>query len=184
MTALAFSPDGTRLAVGSRTAHGDPGGVDVYQLEEGRGIRTFRGLRGPVPKTIFSPDGRLIAGLSQDWQVAIWDQASGQLRITLDVPQGLVADNSGLAFSPDSKRFAFSAGRQAKLWDVETGKELGVWPLPEGLQDTLAFRGPRSTLLAPQGDEQTSRSLCTVTESSRGSPSGHAASQLAGRPAD
>ncbi len=124
----------------------------MYQLEEGRGIRTFRGLRGPVPKTIFSPDGRLVAGLSQDWQVAIWDRASGQLRITLDVPQGLVADNSGLAFSPDSRRFAFSAGHQAKLWDVDTGKELGAWPLPEGLVDSIAFPEGESTLSSPHGD--------------------------------
>jgi WD40 repeat protein len=141
MTALAFSPDGTRLAIGSRTAFDHPGGVDVYRLEDGRGIRTFRGLRGQVPKTIFSPDGRLIAGLSQDWQVAIWVQATGQLAIKLDVPQGETADNSGLAFSPDGKRFAFSSGNRAMLWEVETGTELGVWPLPEGLADALAFRG-------------------------------------------
>ena len=147
MTALAFSPDGTRLAVGSQAAFGEPGGVDVYQLEDGRGIRTFRGLLGPVQKTIFAADGRLIAGLSQDWRVAIWDRASGQLRLILDVPQGLVADNSGLCFSPDGRRFAFSAGHEAKLWDIETGKELGAWPLPEGLQDTLAFHRPNQLML-------------------------------------
>ena len=35
MTALAFSPDGMRLAVGSQAAFSEPGGVDVYELEEG-----------------------------------------------------------------------------------------------------------------------------------------------------
>ena len=139
MTALAFSPDGTRLAIGSRSTNGGLGGVDTYELEEGRGIRTLRGLRGPVPKTIFSPDGRLVAALSQDWQVAIWDGASGRLRATLDVPRGQYADNSGLAFSPDSRRFAFSAGHQAKLWDLETRTELGAWMLPAGLVDSIAF---------------------------------------------
>ena len=139
MTSVAFSPDGTRLVIGSEAAHGSPGGVDLYRLENGRGIRTLRGLRGQVLKTIFSPDGRLVAGLSQDWQVAVWDRASGQLRIKLDVPQGLVADNSGLAFSPDGRRFAFSAGHEAKLWDLDTGKELGAWTLPEGTVDSIAF---------------------------------------------
>jgi WD40 repeat protein len=165
MNSLAFSPDGSRLAVGSQAAFGFAGGVDVYELEQGRGIRTFRGLMGQVQKTIFSPDGQLVAGLSQDWQVAIWDAASGQLRLILDVPQGLVADNSGLAFSPDGRRFAFSAGRQAKLWDADTGKELGAWKLPDGLQDTLAFRKDNQLLLLrmesidgePLADSLTSR---------------------------
>ncbi len=147
MAALAFSPNGTRLAVGSQDAHGHAGMVDIYDLEATRGIRTVRGLRGPVPKTIFSPDGRLIAGLSQDWEVAIWDRASGQLRITLDVPQGQSADNSGLAFSPDGRRFAFSAGHQAKLWDLETRQELGAWTLPEGLVDSIAFPGANRLFL-------------------------------------
>jgi serine/threonine protein kinase/WD40 repeat protein len=139
MTSVAFSPDGTRLAIGSQTAHGSAGRVDAYQLENGRGIRNLRGLRGPVPKAIFSRDGRLVAGLSQDWQVAIWDRFSAELRITLDVPQGQFADNSGLAFSPDSRRFAFSAGHQAKLWDIETRTELGAWTFPEGLVDSIAY---------------------------------------------
>ena len=66
-------------------------------------------------------------------QVAIWDRDSGKLHITLDVPQGLVADNSGLAFSPDGRRFAFSAGHQAKLWDLDTGKQMRAWSFPEGM---------------------------------------------------
>lgn len=147
MTSVAFSPDGTRLAVGSRAAFGYPGGVDVYELVEGRGIRTLRGLRGQVEKTIFSPDGRLVAGVSQDFRVAIWDRGSGRLRGVLEGPQGLVADSSALAFSPDGRRFAFSAGREAKLWDTETGEELGAWTLPDGLSDTLVFREPNQLML-------------------------------------
>src|SRR4029077_11734253 len=89
-------------------------------------------------------------GLSQDWRVAIWDRASGQLRLILDVPHGLVADNSGLSFSPDGRRFAFSAGHEAKLWDIETGAERGAWTLPPGLSDHLTFQGPDDLLLIRQ----------------------------------
>jgi WD40 repeat protein len=137
-TALAFSPDGTKLAVG----RGDvfrPGGVDLWTLETKRGLRPLRGLTAPVEKVVLSRDGSLIAGLSQDWRIAIWDRASGQLRRILNAPRGIFTDNSSLAFSPDGHRIAFSAGHQARLWDIETGKELGSWSLPEGLVDNLAF---------------------------------------------
>jgi hypothetical protein len=44
LPAVAFSPDDRRLAVVKLPAHGWPGGVDVYDLEKGRGLRTLRGL--------------------------------------------------------------------------------------------------------------------------------------------
>ena len=40
--AVAFSPDGRRLAVGSSPLFGSPGVVDVLDLEEGRGLRAVR----------------------------------------------------------------------------------------------------------------------------------------------
>jgi WD40 repeat protein len=79
--------------------------------------------------------------------VAIWERASGRLIRVLDAPRGLYADNAGLAFSPDGRRFAFAAGHEARMWDVETGEKVGSWTLPEGFTDTLAFRGPDRLLL-------------------------------------
>ena len=154
MTALAFSPDGTRLAVGSNAAFGFAGGVDVYELEEGRGIRTFRGLLGHVPKTIFSPDGGSSRGFHRIGGSRSGIESPANSVSSWMCPTALFADNSGLAFSPDGRRFAFSAGRQAKLWDIETGKELGAWTLPEGLQDTLAFHGPEPAPAAPHGNDR------------------------------
>jgi serine/threonine protein kinase/WD40 repeat protein len=140
MFGLAFTPDGRHLAVGDRGGFGRLGNVTVWQLEEGRGVRSLRGLLGRVVKVVLSPDGRHVAGLTQDWHVAIWDLARSQLLHVLEVPQGRFADNSGLAFSPDGLRFAFSAGREARLWDLKTGDVMARWNLPPGLQDTLSFR--------------------------------------------
>ena len=52
---------------------------------------------------------------------------------------GITADNSGLTFSEDGRRFAFAAGRAAKMWDMCSGRELKSWPLPDGRSDALAF---------------------------------------------
>src|SRR5262249_42214356 len=81
---LCFSSDGRRLA--GSCLHGfAPGNVVVWELEDGRGIRTFRGLRSHVTKVRFSPDGKLLTGLDQDWRVAIWDVAGGRLLHLLEV---------------------------------------------------------------------------------------------------
>ncbi|MFO0959713.1 MAG: WD40 repeat domain-containing serine/threonine-protein kinase [Isosphaeraceae bacterium] len=147
MTSLAFSPDGTRLAVGCRFAFGYREGADAYELRPDRGIRKLLGLREPVTKVIFSPDGRLIAGLSQGWKVAIWDRVRATPPGARRPPRrdrrqfraGLPRRQPG--------GFAFSAGKRAELWDLESGASIGSWPLPEGFVDALAFHGPDTLLL-------------------------------------
>jgi len=66
LTDLAFAPDGKRLAVSSITAFGNSGGVDVWELDYGRGTQTLRGLSKRVTKMTISPDDRLLAALDQD----------------------------------------------------------------------------------------------------------------------
>jgi WD40 repeat protein len=137
--ALAFSPDGHRIAVGGVRGFNE-GGAMVWELEDHRGIQTLRGLLGPVERTIISPDGRLIAALSQDWQLGIWDRSLGRLLHQFDAPQGSYADNAALAFDTASRRLAYASGHEAVLWDIATGKVLKTWRMPEGFQDKLAFR--------------------------------------------
>jgi WD40 repeat protein len=143
---LAFSPDGGHLACSS-FGQFEEGHVQIWTLEEGRGIQTLRGLDTLVVRTWFSPDGRLVAGLSQDWRLAIWDRAAARLLRILDVPRGMTADNAGLAFSPDRKEVAFSTSGAAKLWNISSGKEVRKWELPESLQDNLAYHPSGKLLL-------------------------------------
>jgi WD40 repeat protein len=116
-------------------------------LEYGRGIQSLRGFAAPVEKVCFSPDGSHLAGLSHDWQIGLWELPTGRLRHVFEVPEGFTTDNAGLAFSPDGKRFAFSSGTSAKLWDTTTGKELDSWKLPPGLVDLMSFQADGKLLL-------------------------------------
>jgi WD40 repeat protein len=143
---LAFSADGTFLAATSVSVFA-PGAVEVWKLEYGRGIRTLRGLTGLVDLVRFSPDQRLLAALAQNWEVAVWDLSTGQLRRHLPVRPGLGSDNAGLAISPDGTQVAFSAGTRAGRWDIATGCRLNSWKLPPGLGDGLAFDRSGTKLL-------------------------------------
>ena len=88
-------------------------------------MMTLRGHRGEVWGVAYSPDGRLIASVSLDRTLRIWDASLGGL--IRDVP--LSGMGWSVAFNRDGKRVAtLSAdpGRPGRLtiWDVETGREI------------------------------------------------------------
>jgi WD40 repeat protein len=126
--AVAFSPNGDRLAVAGEKAF-DTGGAYIWDLEDHRGIETLGGLLGLPEKVIISPDGRLVAALAQDWQVSLWDRSTGGLMHLFEAPRGSFADNAAMAFDPDGTRLAYAAGREAIIWDVKSGKLLNEWRL-------------------------------------------------------
>src|SRR5207253_8427446 len=80
-----------------------------------------------------------VAAISQQWQVAVWHLSDRHLLYVLDGPHGEFVDNAALAFDPSGEKLACAGGRQAKLWDVATGRKLRDWYLWPGLQDALAF---------------------------------------------
>jgi WD40 repeat protein len=138
---IAFSPDGRRLAIGSRRLHG-PGDWRLADLEWGRGTLELRGLSAPISKVVFAPGGRRVAALAHDWRVGVWDLDQGRLLGVLDGPIGASADNAALVFSPDGTRIALCTGTEAQLRAVDDGRVIGRWTLPPGLRDGLRFLAP------------------------------------------
>ncbi len=148
---LAFSPDGSRLAVSGFVPSAGVTAIRTYTLENGRGIRGLYGLSGRIDpqQTGFSPDDRFVYALSHTWELGVWDRAAGRLVAVFDAPEGLYADNAGIAISPDGKSIAFFSHRQGKMWDLQTGEILREWKdFPAALQDCLAFRGGNELILA------------------------------------
>ena len=66
--AVAWSPDGTRLASGSNDKT-----VQIWDASSGRLFRTYTGHTGYVYDVAWSPDGTRIASGSDDKTVQVWD---------------------------------------------------------------------------------------------------------------
>jgi WD40 repeat protein len=115
---------------------------------------------GWVNRIAYSPDGRLIAmGGGNVYQkdrgegprpepVTVWDTATGALVHKLVGHSEIVPV---LAFSPDSRHLAsYSAARDLRFWDVDSGKPVWSTTCPEPLA-SLAFGPDDATLIGVIG---------------------------------
>jgi WD40 repeat protein/tRNA A-37 threonylcarbamoyl transferase component Bud32 len=142
--ALAFSPDGTRLAltVGRfapndppRTVHALPS-VNVYDVAMGNRLLHFQAHAVSTSNAQFSPNGKLIAtaGFSKSvdeslkWEIRLWDALIGK-----EVLAFLSNSGPGIAFSHDSKRIALFGGDSAvRVFDTASGQEIFAVKLEAG----------------------------------------------------
>ncbi|MCL4178629.1 MAG: hypothetical protein KJ072_12910 [Verrucomicrobia bacterium] len=147
VTALAFSPDGSRLI----TAHSD-GAARLWEVASGRLVRTLR-HPGGVFSASFTPDGRQVLTRT-GWDhpgVWLWETATGEL---LRRFEGYAKGITSVAFSPSGGQVVTGAGHPGAvcLWDVETGQRLQV--IQEDLPvSPMAFSPDGRTVLIGCGSD-------------------------------
>ena len=141
--APVFSPDGTRLAAAGRQTRGA-----IWDVATGRQLFALTDTMGEITRMRFSPDGATLAGASEfGGKVILWDAATGNQRLALDVP-----DTPEIAFAPDSKTLAtlnFQRGTGKfllTLWEVGTGKSLHT--LEAGWHNAALAYSPNGQWLA------------------------------------
>ncbi len=73
VTCLAFSPEGTRIAVGMS---GRQPTVQIWDIAIGKPIATFTGHKRGIQSLAFSPDSSLLASGGSDGVIYLWDITS------------------------------------------------------------------------------------------------------------
>ncbi len=151
---FAFSPDGKRLA----TVYGDKrtsSKLLIWDVKVGKVVDTLSELDATTNHLAFSPDGKTLAGASQN-RIQLWNASTGKLKRTLTHP-----DVTLFAFAPDGKRLASVSanhkgfGGVIKLWNVESDKPLNTlspaWYTPK----SLVFASDGRTLIVGGGNYPT-----------------------------
>jgi WD40 repeat protein len=122
--ASAWQPRFPQTAAERADCHGDPlppGAVarlGTVRLRHGAGVCA----------AVWSPDGALIATMSRDQTIRVWESGTGKLRQQFQEKE---VEYHAVAFTPDGKTLAGAGGDPLKggntsirLWDVATGREI------------------------------------------------------------
>jgi WD40 repeat protein len=139
--ALAFSADGTRLALGAADGTGG-----LWAIRTGQQLSSYLGPTASVVSMAFSPDGGRVAAISSDGTTNIW-RASGAEDLYIDAGR----------MQPDD--LIVGANRLTITWNTHasaaTGELTGMatsWALPGGRREPSLATGPGGAgWLSPDG---------------------------------
>jgi len=144
-TALAFSPDGARLA-----AAGRDGAVQVWELPAegappGAPALRFQAHRKGANAVRFSPDGALLASAGNDGMARLWDleallQAGGEAdpEPRIEMIGGAFAVPA-IAFTPDGAGLAIANANVVRLRELESGRFMQTLQRPGQEPQAISF---------------------------------------------
>lgn len=114
ITAVAFSPDGKRIASASYDFT-----VKVWDAATGKQIFQSKAHKDTADAVGFSPDGRLLASAGRDGKLIVMDSNTGQQR---QLFQEKGKGPATVRFSPDGRVLAWSFSGNLRTIEVATGK--------------------------------------------------------------
>jgi eukaryotic-like serine/threonine-protein kinase len=145
VVAVAWSPDGQRLASGSWD-----GTVQVWDAFTGDHAVVYRGQGAAVNAIAWSPDGTRIASAGGDGRVHVWDTATGSDLVTYS---GHAASVTSVAWSPDGARIASGSwDGTVQVWDPDSGRTLLVYQGHTGNVNAVAWSPDGARVVSASSD--------------------------------
>jgi WD40 repeat protein len=150
---LAFSPDGSKLAVGEHSA------VKVWDLRSRKVLHDFQFEQnqiGQAWRVVFSPDGTLLAAALLDYggsfvpkapKVRVWNVATGNEVFSAWSNRSAIA----IAVSRDGK-LAAAGDRLIEIWDLNTQQSLRRIAADDRIISCLAFTPDGRTIVTGWND--------------------------------
>jgi WD40 repeat protein len=134
---LAVSSDGSTLAVA-----GDTPLIELWDLSRKTKKGVLAGHSADVTQLAFAPSGELLASASVDGQVRLWDVATRQPRVDVQVDE---YGAFGLMFSSDGRTLVTNDAKGVRFWDTSHGhlvNQLERWrESSDRRSSTLSFLG-------------------------------------------
>jgi WD40 repeat protein len=122
---LAFSPDGSRLAVRLTSEWGRYGPIQLWDVATGKVVAVLEGNRDGVISGAFSPDGMVFASTGTDRSLYYWDLKTGKLM----GQESLTGPNSHRVTSLLGGDGLVSASDNAVLWTMPPKPDT-AWIIP------------------------------------------------------
>ena len=121
INSIAFSPNGRAVAFNHKME------VRVIDARTGRRLSTLRGHRTAINAVAYSPDGTLLASVSDDRTLRVWDWKSGAQRLEVTAHHNAA---TSVAFLPDGRTIVtVGRDRMLRFWRWELGVMLAEMPL-------------------------------------------------------
>ena len=111
ITDIAYSPDGSQLAVASLI------GIWIYDAHTGNELDLLT-KHSSIYSIAYSPDRRTLAA-ADNLNVFLWDAETRKYKTILITATDII---NSIAYSPDGTTLATAGGTGAYLWDAETGE--------------------------------------------------------------
>lgn len=148
-----FAADGKSVAVGFQAGH-----INVYDADTGKLLKQFKhgGVPHGVRKVKFSPSGKLLATVSDEGTLCVWNPKNGKVLQTFDMKD----DANTLDWFLDEKKIVVGTDSNLVLIDIIQGKIVKKID-SAGLAEVCVFLSKGKVKIAAGGNGKT---ICIFDE--------------------